>query len=118
MTPRKSDFPETKKKSLFLRALKIEFSETEKSFQWRPEKEVLSQNEESLSWHPEKAIFWKQINRFLHGALKSDFSENEKIAFSWHPEKAIFRETKNHFFNSAQKKRCFGKRENLFFLAP
>jgi hypothetical protein len=63
-------------------------------------------------------IVWKQINRFFHGALKTDFSENEKIAFSWRLDKTIFRKTENQFFNAAQKKRFYFKRKNLFFLAP
>ena len=78
MTPRKCDFTETKKKIAFSSRLENGIFGNRNIVLMAPEKGVLSRNEESLLCHPEKAIFWKQINRFLHGALKSDFSENDK----------------------------------------
>ena len=65
---------------------------------------------------------------------KSDFSDNEKIAYSCSPEKLIFRkpnnvcfvvhwetdilETETIGFSGAFQKRFYGYRKNSFFMAP
>ena len=72
-----------------------------KSFIVPPRKSDFSETGKWLSLGALNKRFFGNIKKlFFRGALKSDFSETEKIDFSWLSEKEIIRKPKKRLFRA------------------